>query len=226
MSGFVEFYFLRLKVKAAYLIEGAKVFWNYYRNPFFLASDLLLKFFYLFSSPYQTSKKFLSEKGVQDVHTFGETPLTTLDKIMQAVAVKENDVVFELGCATGRTSFWLRHFTQATVVGIEYVPDFVYRASIVKKWLKIKRLDFCLQDMRQVYFKMATVVYIYGSCFEDDFLEVLTARLRELEKGACVITVSYPLTDYQGSESLFEVTDQFPAKFFWGEGEVYIQRRT
>ncbi len=37
-----------------------------------------------------------------------------------------------------------------------------------------------------------------------------------------LITVSYPLTDYT-EKPLFELIRSFPAKFTWGEAEVYLQ---
>jgi SAM-dependent methyltransferase len=224
MREFFELFCLNQAVKKYLFIEHLKVIWKFYRNPRFFIVDSLLRSFYFLNSPFKISKRFLLKKGESDIYTFGETPLTTLQHIAREASIESGDVLYDLGCGTGRTSFWFHFFAGCKVIGIEYVPTFVKCAERVRKWREIDRVEFILEDMLKINFANATVVYLYGSCFEEPFLESLIQRLKGLKAGSKIVTVSYPLSDYC-EEPLFEVIKQFTAKFAWGEADVYIQTR-
>ena len=207
------------------LYEWLRVVLRYYwRMPTFFFIDLLLATQYLFKSPHRISKAFLSERGEANVYQFGETPLTTLDAIARACHILSHDVVYELGCGSGRTCFWLRTFVKCRVTGIDYLPAFIQKARFVKKKRYLNQIDFRQEDMLSVDFSDATVIYLYGTCLEDALIEKLTLHLSCLKPGSRVITVSYPLTDYCHG-SLFKLIKSFPARFPWGMATVYLNER-
>lgn len=224
MREFLELLLVNLAVKKHDFIENLKVVWKFYRNPYFFLTDLLLKSSYFFASPFRISKQFLLKQGASDVYTYGETPLTTLQAIATEALINKKDVLYDLGCGTGRTSFWFHFFIGCRVVGVDYVPAFVKRAERLRKGLAIENIEFTLQDMLQINFRGATALYLYGSCFEEPFLELLIERFKDLTPGSTIVTVSYPLSDYCETP-LFEVIKQFSAKFTWGEADVYVQKR-
>jgi hypothetical protein len=69
----------------------------------------------------------------------------------------------------------------------------------------------------------ATAVYLYGICLEDEVILQLVESLCSLPPRAKVITISYPLTDY--NHTAFQLLKQFTARFPWGKAEVFLQER-
>lgn len=210
-----------LNIKSTFfrLFEWIRVVFCYY--PKFLGIDCLLAIHYILRNPHQISKHFLKKRGEKQIYAYGETPLTTLDKIARECRILSKDVVFDLGCGPGRTTFWLNLFVKCQVVGIDYLPTFITNAERVKRWASLNRIEFQKQDMLTADLKRATAIYLYGTCLEDQTIETLISRFSLLSKGTKVITVSYPLTDYC-SEKLFTVAKEFEARFPWGKADVYL----
>lgn len=213
---------LNFYVRLKNFFEYVRVVFKYYGRLAFAKVDSYITLSYLFNNPFKISKRFLLSKGECDVHTYGETPLTTLDKIALECRLTANDRVFELGCGRGRTCFWLHEFIGCSVVGIDHVPEFIERANEVKKKYDVKGVEFQLEDILKADLKGATAIYIYGSCYSEDFIQRLAEKLSTLPSGAKVITVSYPLTEF-APKAPFEVMNRFPARFTWGTADVYLQ---
>lgn len=203
-------------------IEFFKVAFRYYGSFSFLKADIALRLMYLFHNPYTISKRFLMKKGAADVYAYGETPLTSLEIISKECGFNAQDCVYELGCGRGRTCFWLHSFIGCQVVGIEYIPEFVERANLVKKRLAIPKLEFRLADMTNADLQRATICYLYGSCLDEKTIKKLADRFSKLPAGTKIITVSYPLSDYTTKRS-FEVMKRFKVPYTWGEADVYLQ---
>lgn len=226
-SRFIEFsklFFLNLWVLKTNFIEYVKVVARYYPNLTFMKVDLALLGHYCLKSPFKISKQFLQKRGEKDVYAYGETPLTTFEYIVKQCGITKADTLFELGSGRGRTCFWLNCFVGSKAVGIEFIPEFVDKANRVKKQFGLTEVEFRSQDMFDTDFSGATVVYLYGTCLEEDSIRKLIAKLEKLPIGTKIITVSYPLTDYT-KKSLFEVMRAFPAKFTWGTADVYLHLR-
>jgi SAM-dependent methyltransferase len=219
---YLELIAVNLKVKFVNLVDYLKVVVNYYSNPFFLKIDSYLMLSYLFNNPFGVSKQFLLNKGAKDIYTYGETPLATLDYIAQECCLSTKDTVFELGCGRGRTCFWLNQFIGCSVIGIDYVPQFIERANRVKAKFNVKGVEFRLEDLLKSDLTSATVIYLYGTCFSASFIQVLIKRFASLPPGTKIITVSYALAHY-APDSGFEVLKRFSAPFTWGAADVYLQ---
>lgn len=213
---------IHFKVTIYNFIEYLRVVVRYYPHFSFAKIDLTLLLSYLFSNPFRISKRFLSSRGAKEVYTYGETPLTTLDHISHNFGITARDVVFELGCGRGRTCFWLNQWLGCTVVGIDYVPDFIDKAQKIKERFHLQHISFRLEDLFQANLKGATVIYLYGTCFSAAEIDILIDRLSELPKGTKVITVSYALTEFQPAAP-FRVIKQMTASFTWGKTDVYLQ---
>jgi len=176
---------------------------------------------YLIHNPFSISKRFLIAKGESNIYAYGETPLTTLEKIANECSISKKDCVYELGCGRGRTCFWLHSFIGCKVVGIEMVPEFVERAKRITEKLKISNLQFQLTDMCTANYDDATVLYLYGTCLEDDTINTLIEKFSQLSAGTKIITVSYPLNDFT-TKPCFEIMKCFTGTFTWGETEIYL----
>ena len=222
VNEFFKLLWLNLVVFVKNTIEFFKVAFRYYGSFSFLKSDLALRLMYFFNNPYKISKRFLMNRGVKDVYAYGETPLTSLEVIAKECGLSSHDCVFELGCGRGRTCFWLQSFIGCSVVGIEYIPEFVDRANMVKDYLGINDVEFRLGDMTKANLNGATVCYLYGSCLDDKTIRQMADNFARLPAGTKIITVSYPLSDYSESEA-FSVMKRFTVPFTWGDADVFLQ---
>ncbi len=162
------------------------------------------------------------KQGAEDPYQYGETPLTELERIARAAEVGRNDVVYDLGCGTGRTSFFLNAVFGCKVQGIEIIPHFFERADAIKARAGNEDVSFICTDMLETDFAAATVVYFFGTCSEDDFVKALIERMKlSLQPGARVITISYPLNEFGGSS--FVLQEEIPTKFNWGTSTAFLQ---
>ncbi len=223
MREFFELFFLSLVVKMRLFIAYLQVVFRYYGNASFRKADLALLLRYLFRNPYKISKQFLLKAGEEDPYTYGETPLTTLDAIVKECGLTPQDTLFELGCGRGRGCFWLSCYFGCRAVGIEYIQEFVANAQAVKETRRIGNVEFRCEDILEADYRGATVLYLYGTCFDEPFLKKLLKRFSDLPEGTKVITVSYPLTDYV--QKGYELLKQFEAPFTWGVATVYLQQK-
>lgn len=213
---------LNLVVHKRNFVEWLHVIWRYYRCLTFFQIDAALLLLYLFRNPYKISKEFLIAKGAEDIHRYGETPLTTMEHIARECGLRKEDTVFELGCGRGRSCFWLNAFIGCKVIGIEWIPEFVRLANDIKRRCHVRGVEFYAQDMTKASFYGATVIYLYGTCLEEENIKKLVQHFQSLPSGTKIITVSYALMEF-GGRPFFEVMKLFSARFTWGEADVYLQ---
>lgn len=135
---------LNLRVTCFRLFEFVRVFFRYY--PKFLLTDIKLASHYLFKNPYRVCKE-----------EYGETPLTTLDKLATECRILSKDTVMELGCGTGRTAFWLRTFVKCQVIGVDLVEDFIRKARQIRQDVELRQEDILLTKLD------GNVIYFYGT---------------------------------------------------------------
>ncbi len=221
---FLQLLWLNLVVLKRNFIEYIQVVLKYYHNRIFAKVDLSILLMYLFHNPFTISKRFLLQRGEENVYAYGETPLTSLDQIAKECRITKDDTVFELGSGRGRGCFWLNTFIGCKVIGIEYVPDFVERIERIKRKCSFPEVQFRNEDMLESDFKDGTVFYLYGTSYPEEFILKLVDKFRKLPSGTKFITVSYPLTDYT-DQPIFEVMKRFPVRFTWGTADVYLQIR-
>jgi hypothetical protein len=205
-------------------VEYLKVVTRFYNHPRFLRVDLTFLFLYLFRNPFKMSKRFLQFRRKQQVHAYGETPLTTMAMIAERCKITPKDTVFELGAGRGRAAFWLAEYLGCRVVAVEQIGKFVQKACFLKSYFSIPQLEFRHQDIVETDFTGATVLYLYGTCLEEETIRKFIQKCALLPSGAKIITVSFSLSEYT-KEPLFEVMHRFPATFQWGTGDVYLQVR-
>jgi hypothetical protein len=186
-----------------------------YRKIRFLLSDLLLFSVYMFSNPYRVYRK--SENKNQ----YGETPISTIKKICKEAKITKEDYFIEMGAGRGRVAFWMASQTGCQVIALEKVAFFHKTATWIQKLL-YKNLIFLSADMTKTELpEVSTVLYLYGTCLEDEEIENILSVVERLKKGARVVTVSYSLLDY-GAED-FVLQKKFSVLFPWGKTEAYLQ---
>lgn len=220
---YLELLWINLKTHVDRATEFVKVVRRYYLKSWsFCKQDLALLLLYTANSPFTISKKFLLSKGEKEVYTYGETDLTTLEKIAKTCQLSSTDTVYELGSGRGRGCFWLKAFIGCKVVGIEFIPEFVENAKLVKERFHVENVDFRLENMMETDFSDATVIYLYGTCLDTASINQLVKKFSALPSGTKILTVSYPLTIYT-SEPIFEVMRCFQIEFPWGTTDLFFQ---
>lgn len=217
----MELVWINIKVSLKNLFEYSKVTFRYYRNFSFAKADVALSLMYIFDNPYSISKRFLMKQDADNIYTYGETPLTTMQKIADECQIQKEDIVFELGCGRGRTCFWLHYLKGCNVTGIEHIREFVVRANRIKRNLKIDGVNFIEGNFLESSYQGATVLYLYGSTLEDNEITKFAEKCSQLPVGTKIITVSYPLNAYSKTNDLV-VMKRFTASFTWGDTDVYL----
>lgn len=198
---------------------------RYYPNARFRRADLLCLWTYLLRDPYKICQHYLRDfpnERVQKI--YGETFFTTLETIATAINLSERDVIYDLGCGRGRSIFWFNAMYRCRAVGVEINPVFVAQARKIQKRLGIDGVDFLLADLMDVDYDDATVLYLYGTAFNNNAIARLIDRFATLRKGTRIVCVSYPLTRYTDA-SLFELEQTIKGKFLWGDTDIYIHRK-
>lgn len=216
------FPFLSIKYGIKDFFLQCRVRKKYYQDPFFASLDHFLLKQYRFESPYQISKNYLIEEGAEEIYTYGETPLETYEEIAKKGNLTSKDTFLELGCGRGRGMFFLSHFYQCQVIGIEKIPSFFQKGQLCKERFNMKKTTFLLGNMLELPLPPASFVYLYGTCLAEEEIRRLLEQFSIFPQHTKIITVSYPLSEYDKKER-FKVIEQFPLCFPWGKTEGYFQ---
>ncbi len=212
---------LSIRTRWRMLTEYLNVVCTDYRNSSYRKADLNLLRRYIFDTPFTISKQWALAHGLEQIYTYGETPIPGLRKIIEECEITDDDHVYELGCGRGRACIWLRHIVNCNVTGIECIGEFIRRT----KDLEDDKLSFIEDDFLEADLGNATVIYLNGTMLSRIQIQKLSKKLSTLRSGTKVVTVSYPLNQYSKASS-FEMIKEFPVKFHWGTGSVYLQAVT
>ena len=204
-------------------LKQVEVRHRYYKDAQFSAIDRALLRIYILRNPYRISKNYLIQHNEKDVHAYGETPLTTFEKIAKEVKLLPSDTLLELGCGRGRGAFFLSHFFGCKVIGIEKIPLFIKMAKDTAAKYNVERVSFHCLNMLDMNFPTANVIYLYGTCLARREIKQLILGFKSLPSGTKIVSISYPLTEYT-EEGLFHFEKSFSVDFPWGKTDAYVQR--
>ena len=187
--------------------ERISTLFLYYKSPKFALIDLTFGLIALFINPYRVCRKFLQRKGEKNIYAYGETPYSSYQKIAEECGIGPNDTIFELGSGRGKGCFWLNHFTGCKVIGVEWVPTFIFFARMIKAIFRVKGVHFIKDEITAIDPTEATVIYLYG----------LYPALK-IAEGVKIITTGEPLEGYR-------IVKQFWIRFPWGRTTAFLQER-
>lgn len=208
---------VKIKTEIFYWKEEKAIRRLFYRDSRFCRLDQKLKNFYRFSNPYHISRDFMLQKGVQDPYVYGETPLTSLDLIAQKCHLTSQDRFLDLGCGRGRGALFLHCRFGCEVIGIDWVPEFIRKGSLLIDEEGCSGVKFICSDVDELEIENVTVIYLAWTCFDKKSVEKVERWLDRLSPQVRVITVSQPL-----SGKNFRVKQYFTVPFCWGNGEVFL----
>ncbi len=205
---------LFFKTKFALWRDQLRTVFLFYRRPRFALLDLAFGLSYLFSNPFSLCRRTMQKRGEQEIHAYGETPLAAWKKIAAIARIGRDDVFLDLGCGRGKLCFWTACWIGCKTMGVDWVPAFVRRGSLLARLFRLKHLQFTQAALSEISLKEATVLYLYTFHPEEERLD-----FSQLPSGARVITVSEEL-----SHPDFRVEASLPVQFPWGETELFIHR--
>lgn len=162
----------------------------------------------------------MQKKGASNLYTYGETFLSSFSKVIDECSLSSKDLFCELGAGRGRVSFWVHYFKKCPTLCIEQIPKYVATAKKLSKKLPMTWLE---QDMFQANFSEATFIYLYGSSLQDDEIQSLLVLFSKLRSQTKILTVSYPLTDYDPIN--YRLLKKIPMRFAWGTTHAYLQEK-
>lgn len=154
------------------------------------------------------------------VDAYGETPLPVFAQIAKECQLSGSDTVLEMGCGRGRGVFFLNHLLGCKAIGIDWVPTFIQMAQSFP-FCKEGEVSFRCETMEDTDLSAVSAIYLYGTCLSEEQIHTLINRFKTLPPFVKIITVSYPLSDY---DTHFHTLKQFTASFPWGEAEIFCNQ--
>jgi hypothetical protein len=128
-----------------------------------------------------------------------------------------------MGAGRGRCAFWLSEFVGCRVCAVEWIPLFHNISLFISKIFRFKGLTLVKDDMFNMDFQNFDIIFLYGTCLEDDEIYLLIEKLKKAGKKVKIITISYPLSAYDPS---YSTIIHFPVLFPWGTADCYLNQRT
>jgi hypothetical protein len=217
---FLSLQLVRMRVFFFNLMEERKVRSTFYKNPLFKKADLVLKKAYEGKSPYFISKQFLEERKEEEVHTYGETPLTALYQILKECHVTKEDVFLDLGCGRGRTVLFTAAYFGIKSIGADWIESF---CELSKKAASSLPITFISEEILSTNLEDATIIYFYSLFMDEHSFSLMIKKLEGLKKGTRVITISYPLLDYSKEFTSHHLEN---LSFPWGKTSVHINTKS
>lgn len=152
--------------------------------------------------------------------TYGETSWLGIARVLKAVAAKPEDVFYDLGCGTGRNLFYAHAVYGMKAVGLDLIPTFVRTGNQIAQDYNLTPLQFIQTNAFHHNIQEASIVYVTANCYDQECMDLLIMRLRDLKPGARVISTARPIPSPElqitGYERLF---------FTWGMDKVYYHEK-
>ncbi|MFC1771150.1 methyltransferase domain-containing protein [Candidatus Margulisiibacteriota bacterium] len=149
--------------------------------------------------------------------TYGETPYFTLEKVLDHIGIKNNDVFYDLGSGKGKLVYFTARRYKITAIGIEIFPSFVKTAKHIANIFTNEKCSFINDDFFNVDISDATIVFVVGTSFSYETEARLIKKILETKPGTKIITTNFPLQNQQ-----IHRLEDFRVCFGWGMGQVFI----
>ena len=145
---------------------------NYlYKNPklcLFCIKAWFFQWHYTHSKKY--SKDCESTGLSKEELTYGETPISTLNKLLSSLKLSKDSQFLELGSGTGKTLYFIKKKFKIKTQGIEIIPGY-------QKWYQKQKLNIKTDNFFNHSFKNATILYISDTCLSKKTLSRLNEKL-------------------------------------------------
>lgn len=195
---------------------------RWYRKPNFIKVDCLILLQYLLRQPYFLCRSSLSQYPDDQVQRiYGETFFTTLDLLLRKVDITKDDVVFELGCGRGRNVFFIGAVYGCDAVGIDLTPTFINTANKITNRFQLRNVEFHEANIMHISYKEATIIYLYGSAFQQDAINNLVEAFDTAPPGTRIISITCAL-HHHAPEGFLTLNEHLNVPFIWGLADAYL----
>jgi len=123
------------------------------------------------------------------------TPARHIFDLLARAALKEGDVLIDLGCGLGHVPLLTAICTPGRAIGVELEPAYVESARKTARGLNLKNASFLNMDARDVDFSAGTLFYLYTPFAGGILRAVLDAlRVQAMRRSIRICTFG-PCTD-------------------------------
>ena len=189
--------------------------------PRLLVANLRIFAASLRDSPYR-QRSFRRAFGARRVRQsqgeliYGETPIATVLGALGDVDVGPGTRFVDLGCGRGRVLLAAR-FLGAEAHGVELLEEHV---DAIREPLENTGITLEVGDAADARLDDVDVAFVTWTCMSERSRARLTENLRNLPRGARVLSVTWPIDD-DGFETLWMRS----IGFTWGRAELYASIR-
>ncbi|OGP91803.1 MAG: hypothetical protein A2157_17500, partial [Deltaproteobacteria bacterium RBG_16_47_11] len=142
---------------------------------------------------------------------FVPTPQNVVESMLELAGVKENDVVYDLGCGDGRFVITAAKKFGARGVGIDIDPDRIKESTRnAERQGVINRVRFIEGDLYETDIRGATVITLY--LLSDLNLKLRPKLFSELKPGSRVISYTFNMGDWKPDK---EGDDRGDIFYYW-----------
>lgn len=151
---------------------------------------------------------------------FGETPPSTLKKIIESIDYQDYNLFVDLGSGRGKAVLTANILYDLKGIGIELLPTHVCRSRKLKQAFGIEQVEFLQKDIFNSDLSKKGIYYVVATSFDEPTAWKLNEKFKEIPMGSTIITVHHKLTKPE-----FKLTSNFQGIFSWGFDQVYFYRR-
>lgn len=187
----------------------------YFRNRLLARAEFLLFSLYLGHSPYKLSNK-------KESLTYGETYPFAISALGKALQLASHDLLIDVGCGRGRSSFAFYTLFGCNVIGLDLVKEFIDRGNYIQRELGLEGLSFQCLDILEYDYSKATALFIAATCFDEAMMQKLVECFKKLPFGAKIATVSDAFSSYSDE---FILDKTLEVSFLWGKSTLYIEHK-
>ncbi|OGK16347.1 hypothetical protein A2690_01170 [Candidatus Roizmanbacteria bacterium RIFCSPHIGHO2_01_FULL_39_12b] len=163
--------------------------------------------------------------------TYGEIDFMSFATIFSLANVKAGEIFYDLGCGVGKpviAGALLKPFGKC--IGVELLPGLYKRACEIKQrfdkefkpTIEGHRADisFINKDLLDVDISSGDVFYLAATCFNDNLIEAITKKTKDVKVGSRFMMLSKQIHD----RSLF-LQWASVKKMGWGDEILYIYKK-
>lgn len=204
-------------VRLFLIFERCRVIRRFYPSSIrFAVLDIVMDCMYLFSNPFSICRRHFQKAGEQNIHLYGETPMTAWKAIAELAGISQTDRFVDLGCGRGRICFWTHLWFGCKTTGVDCVFPFIARARALASLFRMKpAVRFVQGKIAEADLSGATVVYLYTFHPDEELVD-----FQKLQSKARVITVSEPI-----ARDGFALLKSMQVPFPWGLSDIYVNQK-
>jgi hypothetical protein len=177
----------------------------------------------------------VKERAENDLLTdsliYGEMEFSSIANILKFInRDARGGKFYDIGSGSGKAVFTARVLQDFDCcIGIELLPTLHELAVSVtnaynetwKRKLEFGQIQFHCEDLLKYDWSDGDVVFAHNTCFEDDLLQSLFSKAKDLSPGSFLISCQSSGIDY----TAFDLIKEMRQEASWGETDIFIFRR-